>query len=409
MPSDELAGSADAGTARRGANARVTTRNALPLAETAAEIGAAEAKPRRGANGKLAAGSTVPPATVEVGGHASGGGLEWPAPDPIPMASGVLTTARQMPSEAGAAALATLSETGGRRWSADHGALAPAGEALTGLATACDELRALQRQRQFCIVSQSRCDRSCESFIARIIGFDVNADEKARKAVFKRASDLRKAVEKGQGGEGLADPGDRELRALSACTPIIVSSAAARAGWDTLRLNTEKRMRQLARSLPVHGWVQTVPGLGDLGLGILIGETGDLAGYATKERVWKRLGLAVIGGVRQSRRTNAEEAAAHGFSPKRRAEVWTIADSLFRAQWRGAREGVPARPIGAYGEVYAARKAHTADREDWTPGHCDNDARRIMAKFMIENLWRVWNGKPALEPSRIGEPREDAA
>ena len=39
-------------------------------------------------------------------------------------------------------------------------------------------LRDAQRLRQFCITSQSRCDRSCEAFIARYIGFSVDADER---------------------------------------------------------------------------------------------------------------------------------------------------------------------------------------------------------------------------------------
>ena len=66
------------------------------------------------------------------------------------------------------------------------------------------------------------------------------------------------------------------------------------------------------------------------------------------------------------------------------------------------KRSTPARAVGPYGEVYARRKERTA----WsnfiaTPKHRDNDARRIMTKAVIEDLWRVWNGK--LPRERRGE------
>ncbi len=321
MFDNEMAKPAKAGKARRGASVSLATIKGLPPAKTATEFGTVEAEPRRGATAASPTIDLVPPApNTEIEGQTAVGNQRGGALD-----GGALT------------GVATNSETGGHIRGGDQLHLAPAGGALTGLAdpipmanervtsiealpseagapalaTLCADLRALQRQRQFCIVSQSRCDRSCESFIARMIGFDGSADEKARKAVFKRASDLRKAVEKGKGGESHEHRDSRAMVALSACTPIILNSAAARAGWDALRLNTEKQMRRIARSLPAYAWSQSVAGFGDLGLGIILGETGDLAGYATKERVWKRLGLAVMDGIRQSRRTNADEALAN--------------------------------------------------------------------------------------------------
>ncbi len=287
--------------------------------------------------------------------------------------------------------------------SQDSNVLVPI-EDRSAIIAACDALRMLQRQRQFCITSQSRCDRSCESFIARVIGYNPEADEKSRKAVFKSASDMRKRVEKGDSGEGHPHAGNHYGDALSAVTPIILNSAIARKAWDALRENTEKEMRKIVKALPAYGWVSSVRGFGDLGFAIIIGETGDLANYATKERVWKRLGLAVMEGQKQGRRSNAEEAAKHGYSPKRRAEIWTIGDSMFRAQRRGAKEvdgvEVPAHSLGIYGDVYARRKAYTLVREtgptDWTPAHRENDARRLMMKSLVEDLWRVWNGKEAL-------------
>lgn len=256
------------------------------------------------------------------------------------------------------------------------------------LSPAISALAELQTQRAFCIKSQSRCDRSTEALIARFIGYSNTLDAKERVALFKKASTARKAVEKGGEVPRMSD--SQTTSDLSALTPIILLSAQSREGWDKHRAQVEKRMRKLARSLPVWPWVEQIKGFGDLGLAIIVGEAGDLSNYATKERLWKRLGLAVIEGERQQRKSGAEAAAAHGYNPHRRAEVWTLlSDSMFRHQWRGEKDDQPAGPSGPYGEVYAARKAHTETRE-WTLGHRHNDARRVMSKALIADLWREW-------------------
>ena len=292
-------------------------------------------------------------------------------------------------------AITKFSETGARQAVIAISDMPPGGEeqsvgghqSSTALAATISELIALQRQRRFCIVSQSRCDRSVESFIAQLLGYNKDADAKERKAVFAKASAFRKEVEKG-GGQSPGE--DQATFALSPAIPLILLSANAREAWDKQRNQVEKRMRKLAQTLPGWSYASTIKGLGDKSYAILIGECGDWSNYATKERVWKRLGLAVIDGERQGRRSNGEEAAKHGYSPKRRSEAWNVADSLFKHQWRGAKEDAPAGPIGRYGEIYAARKAATVNREDWTPARRDNDARRVMTKALIEDLWKAW-------------------
>ena len=289
---------------------------------------------------------------------------------------------------------------------------APGGEGGDGrdnpsdpaLAATVALLKELQSQRRFCIKSQSRADRTCEAFIARLMGYRSDMSEAVGKAIWVKAAAMRRAVEKD--GEGQRASANQRTFALAACTLIIVNSAVARKAWDKLRSDTESKMRALARTLPAWSWGSGVKGFGELGLAIIIGETGDLALYATKERVWKRLGLAVIEGKRQQRMTDKTAAAAHGFNPQRRAEGWTLADSMFRHQWSGKTDDGPGKPAGPYGAVYAHRKAHTVTREGWLPRHRENDARRIMFKALVEDLWRVWNGKPPLDMlGHNGPPR----
>jgi hypothetical protein len=75
-----------------------------------------------------------------------------------------------------------------------------------------------------------------------------------------------------------------------------------------------------------------------------------------------------------------------------------VATWLVNAQWIGAKktgtdEG---KPNGPYGEIYAARRAHTFKTQpDWTLMHRRRDALRVVMKRLLLDLWRVWNGQPA--------------
>lgn len=318
--------------------------------------------------------------------------------------------------------------SGGQFFSEDHRASAAGDGGATAVPNAATAsplhpsipaLIALQRHRVFAIRAQQRIDRTCESFIASSIGFSVEMEPAKRKEIFARAARIRRRIEKGASAAApavkSAPPSKRLAQAISqsntnvtddnavadACSPIILTSLMARSVWDTMRTGAEKEMRRLAEELPVWKWSVGVKGFGALGVAIIAAEAsgprGDVGSYATKERLWKRLGLAVIEGSRQRRVTDAAAAEQHGYNPRRRSEIWTIADSMFRHQWAGANEeaGTAPHPVGPYGSVYMRRKSHTDGRE-WTGGRRENDARRVMTKALIEDYWRVWRGMDPL-------------
>jgi hypothetical protein len=285
------------------------------------------------------------------------------------------------------------------------------------LEQACLRLSELQKVRLFCIISQSRIDRSMQSAIARAIGYDPEAAESDRKAVFKKASAIIKAVEKGESFDRLP-VGDPRSEMLWSLLPLIPISAQSRIIWDEKRETVEKEMRKLSQTLPVFEWVrENAKGIGDLGLARIIGEAPLIGVYVTHEKLWKRLGLAVISGERQQKKTDKDGALIHGYAPRRRAEAWSVcSDSMFRQQWRGKNPDDPegqGYAIGPYGAVYAARKAHTlskiaeteelpfTDRRKWTKKRCDADARRVMTKEFLRDLWRVWHGQEARHPARF--------
>ena len=180
------------------------------------------------------------------------------------------------------------------------------------------ELVQLQRMRKHCIVAQSRCDRSIEQLIASMSGFRLDADESVRKASFARAASYRKRVEEEGGGQSADDTQTRAAPSFLDC--MIIASAQARRPWDDQRARCEKDMERLAKLLPVYPFVASVRGLGAKGFAIIVAEAGlPIGEYRTVSGLWKRLGLAVIGGECQRRKRDKDAAAAHGYSPARRA------------------------------------------------------------------------------------------
>lgn len=315
------------------------------------------------------------------------------------------------------------------------------------------ELVSLQNSRRFCIVQKNRSERAIESLIATTMGFRVDGTEKDRKAVFARAKTFRLAVEKG--GEGHTNTDGHAASALSALVPLILISAENRKPWTDLRKKVEDDMKKKAKDLPVYDFAKSVKGLGPLGLACLTAEAGiPIDQYRTVSGLWKRMGLAVLDGRRQQKSRDKSEAARQGYSPRRRAEVWAFcSDSMFRKQWMGLKSvylaevkahpeaeksleklckdkkvkesdltipdietvawahdidlsRLTARPAGPYGEVYGRRRERTVirviatesldtkDPNKWTDARCHNDARRIMSKALLRDLWRVWKGLP---------------
>lgn len=161
--------------------------------------------------------------------------------------------------------------------------------------------------------------------------------------------------------------------ALAAMLPL----DEARRGIERHRKAVEKRLEKLAGALPVAPWVKDTRGVGLLSLAGIVGEAGDLGNYATKERVWKRLGLAVMGDGTRQRRVGGAEAMDHGYSPARRSVMWNVGACIVKA----------GGPLKA---VYDARKVYETPRVE-TKLHAHNRAQRFAEKRFLELLWREWH------------------
>src|SRR4029077_11779940 len=276
------------------------------------------------------------------------------------------------------------------------------------------------KRRSHAIGMQSKCDRGCDSYVARALGYHAGLPRAERKALFRQAAAIRKNVEKSRGqsdnesqsgiapdaagGEGQAGHDPLYRFALSACLPIIVATIESRRFWDASRADAEKHMRAIARALAVWPRCEQVPGFGDIGLACLVAEAGnDLSAYPHYYQLWKRLGLAPYKGKAVSSiKTGALSAAEWteaGYNPMRRGRIaGDVGAPLFFAKARND-----------YGAVYMARRERTAlTHSGWTPAHSDNDARRIMLKELVADVWRWWRAaegaRRAMAPSHSLPP-----
>jgi hypothetical protein len=282
-------------------------------------------------------------------------------------------------------------------------ARAPKGQrnrAAPGIETICRELVELQRRRVFCIRSQRKMDNATLAYIRVALGYHANLSAAAREKISAAARRIKKAVERGE-GEGSSALAGLKSYAVADCSTVTLSSASARQSWDILRDGTEAEMIRLAKLLPVYEWVADVRGVSALGLAVIVGEAGDLGRFPTRSHLQKRLGLGCMDGdVRQgnppAKPASPEDWIRHGYSRRRRAEIWAfLDDTMFLYQWRGplrdaAKEIIaPGYPLGPYGAHYERKKTEYLER-GLTSGHADKAARRYMAKMFIRDLWKAW-------------------
>jgi len=267
---------------------------------------------------------------------------------------------------------------------------------MTSLETVVDELRNLHRRRRYAIKVQAKIDRALESFIRiNATEWKWDADEKEREAANKQVKDMIVAARKGQGDQIIVE--------------LVEKTNLGRQPFDHIRATAEKQMEKLARELPVAGWIESVRGAGALGLATIIAEAGNLSNYRNPAKLWKRLGFAPYDGFAGSswkrdtwrpRALSKDEWIDNPFSGERYALMHQIAIWLVNSQWIGAGKSPTGegQPNGPYGEVYAARRAHTAKTHpDWSKQHARMDALRVTMKEFLKDLWSEWHRATATQ------------
>lgn len=298
------------------------------------------------------------------------------------------------------------------------------------LSDLCDQIRYFHRQRCYMMEQRKRLDLSLGSFLRLQLGWSPDLTDAERRQINKRAQTLIK-----YGEAEYADKSTSEDPDYLEWKNLILASIAARDPFDTIESTATKAMEKLAKQLPVYAWAEGIKGFGDLSLATIVAEAGDLSNYPKKGHLWKRLGLAVIGGVRQgglSKGSSADAWIEHGYSKLRRSRMWNIGESLikkdspsnpyrplFLERCRIEHENavaqglIPATTMKSTVESWATRwlpdlvkitdgalkKNPGAYR---TAGHMTKRAQRYMEKTLLRDLWREWR-RASLEVSTTSD------
>lgn len=247
-------------------------------------------------------------------------------------------------------------------------------------------IKTLYKQRNDIIRAHGNLTRQVTSICYHAVGYNTFLPEKQRAAAMKVGNKL------------LAD-----LKAGNPEAAIVFDSAGyllnviTQSGFDKQKHIIEKKMAASVASLDIELFIADVRGFSSTQLANIIGEAGDLANYATVSRLWKRMGMAVIDGVRQSKQSDKGKALDHGYNPSRRSAMWNIGETIIKAQVRshkdedGEKTG-ESYSLGYLGQVYLDRKADYASRHpEKTKAHIHNDAKRYMEKRLLKMLWKAWN------------------
>lgn len=210
-----------------------------------------------------------------------------------------------------------------------------------------------------------------------------------REAIFRRLTGLtqeeRAKVRRGK------DTAAREQLALDEATAELRTAWLVEAAGipKAARREPERRLEKMAMQLPVwEAWARGVRGLGALSLAQIVAEAAgsnpeggirSIADYRGPACLWKRFGLGLVDGERQRKVTDPEKAERMGYSPRRRAIMYTATVGLVNMN------------KGEYRDYYDAEKLRA--RAKWletSAAHIDLHARRLLAKRLLRDLWRAW-------------------
>ena len=292
-------------------------------------------------------------------------------------------------------------------------------------------LRKAHRNRQYAMDARKRADLSLGALLRTQLGWSLNKPTEERNAIADQAKELiatgerllswqskdaerrRKHDEKQAGKakpkayEELAMPSGLDNPEFLEWEPVIMASLRSREPMSLTEEAAKDRMNELAAHLPVAQWWREHVFEGTLvSLATIIAETGDLAGYATVSKVWKRMGVAVMDGVRQGGLSKTAPKAAwiaHGYVRRRRSLLYVIGEALikgndhYRAIYHAEKERQRAKAAEAGLTVAPSAKIPEKRKAEFiSDGHIANRSRRYMEKQLLADLWCAWNGRASV-------------
>ena len=272
--------------------------------------------------------------------------------------------------------------------------LAPA-DVVSSLPQTIDALRQYRVFRQAVVKQQRSINSQALGNLRHFLGFRHDLNDKERKAINQKAQDIWDHIQGHVGNNSTSEDialliatgprplpkgTEQEQAILQVVFAHLLTSVQNLRVIEAQRASYEKDMRKLAQKLPVWPWVQSIKGLAELGIALIIGEAGnDLRAFANPAKLWKRMGVGLVGQERQRKIADADQARLHGYSPRRRSTLYTIGDALIKKQ-------------NQYRDLYLERKAYeTQAHPEFKPIHRHRRAQRYMEKRLLRDLWVEWH------------------
>lgn len=281
------------------------------------------------------------------------------------------------------------------------------------------EIRYWHRQRNFAMDQRKRLDLALLAFLRTQLDWSRDLPDADRKRIAEQAKMLVALGEADMRGK----KADVDEPVYDEWQTVIGAALMARAPFDEIEQRAEKEMSRLAQTLPVwESFGKDIRGFGPVSLAVIVGEAGDLSNYPKKGHLWKRMGVAVLDGVRQGglrKNASSDLWIEHGYSAVRRSRLWNIGEALKKGNGDGLyralylqRHHVEVDKARAEGLIVATTQAATVD--SWrgrdlpapekitqdelkkhperyrTAGHIAKRAQRYMEKRLLRDLWQAW-------------------
>lgn len=181
----------------------------------------------------------------------------------------------------------------------------------------------------------------------------------------------------------------------------------ARKPTDEFEAIATKKLEQLALELPAwSAFGEGIKGFGPVSLASIIGETGDLSGYETHSKLWRRMGMAPFAkdGVTRSGQQwkmkgglDAEDWTAFGYNGRRRSIMFVIEDVLIRNTdhyyriYIERKEALCRRALIEGKLVVPAAKIPKGSANEFiSQGQIAAQAKHYMGKRLLRDLWQAW-------------------
>lgn len=249
-----------------------------------------------------------------------------------------------------------------------------------------EKIQQLQKKRNAIIKMMNAQNSRTVSFITSQLGYHSFLEEADRDKLWSKAEKIHSIiVNQKEIPDDLQD-------IINDVFPIVIANHNGMEGLIKQRKVYEKEMETLVKTLTIHDYWTMEKGCGTLGLAILIGEIGNLSDYANPAKVWKRMGVAVMDGIRQgglTKNSSNEAWILHGYNKKRRSSLWTIGDCLIKTNGKDGRY----RKIYNERKIYEAEKIEKAkDKPKFPNMAAHRRAQRYMEKRLLRDLWNEWTG-----------------